>query len=64
MKTKCVENKMNNSNFTKNKEYEMSETGIRCDWGGMWVKFSDWNKPLSFKVGSVFEFASCKFKII
>lgn len=64
MTVKCIENRMNNSNFTKDKEYEASKDGVRCDWGGMWTKFSDWNRPKSFKVGDIFEFAECRFQII
>lgn len=63
MKAKCIENKHNNSNFTEGKEYEMSEKGIRSDWGRMWAKFEDWNKPKNFNIGDVFEFAMCKFQI-
>ena len=64
MKAKCIDNRYNNSNFTKDKEYEMSYNGVRCDWGGMWTKFRDWDKPNNFDVGSIFEFAMCKFQII
>ena len=64
MKARCIENKHNNSNFSKGKEYEMSQDGVRCDWGGMWTKFRDWDKPNNFDVGSIFEFAMCKFQII
>lgn len=64
MRVKCIENRMNNSNFTEGKEYEASKEGVRCDWGGMWTKFKDWNRPKSFNKGDVFDFAMCKFEII
>lgn len=64
MKVKCIENKFDNTNFTQGKEYEASPNGIRSDWGGMWTGFKDWNKPKSFKVGDIFEFAMCRFEII
>lgn len=64
MRAKCIDNRYNNSNFTKDKEYEMSYNGVRCNWGGMWTKFRDWYKPNNFDVGSIFEFAMCKFQII
>ena len=64
MIAKCIENKYNNTNFTKDKEYELSHDGIRCDWGGMWTKFRDWDKPTNFTFGSIFEFAMCKFQVI
>lgn len=64
MTVKCIENKHCNTNFTEGKTYEASETGVRCDMGGMWTKFGDWNKPQSFEPGSTFDFAMCKFEIL
>ena len=64
MKAKCIENRMHNTNFTIDEEYEMSENGIRTDWGNMWCHFENWNKPKGFNIGIVFEFGHCKFEII
>ena len=64
MKAKCIKNAMHNTNFSVDKEYEMSKEGIRSDWGGMWIHFSDWNKPKSFNVGNIFEFGHCQFEIV
>lgn len=63
MKAKCIRNQSNNSNFKLNKEYELSNTGIRTEWGGMICHFEDWNKPKTFDTGDVFDFASCEFEI-
>lgn len=63
MKAKCIENKYGNTNFILGKLYEMSKDGVRCDWG-MWTKFENWNRPSSFKIMDVFEFAMCKFQIV
>lgn len=65
MKCKCIENKHRNTNFTVDKEYKCDlKVGIDCDWGGMWCKFKEWNRPTVNKVGDVFEFAMCKFIVI
>ena len=64
MKAKCLENKMRNTNFTIGKIYDMSRDAIRTNWGGMWTHFKNYNKPKSFEVGHVFDFAFCKFEII
>lgn len=64
MKAICFENKCNNSNFTVGKVYELSNNGIRTNWGGIFVLFENYNKPKSFKIGSVFDFGLCKFKIV
>jgi len=63
MQAKCIENQSNNSNFKLNEEYELSNIGIRTEWGGMLTHFEDWNRPKSFNVGTIFHFAMCKFKI-
>lgn len=64
MKAKCVENKLDNTNFTIGKTYDMTEDAIRTDWGGLWRHFKAWNKPKSFETGNVFDFALCKFEIV
>lgn len=64
MKAKCIENKLNNTNFTIGKTYELSKNGIRTDWAGMWTHFADYNKIECFNIGSVFEFGTCKFEIV
>ena len=64
MKAKCIENSMNNTNFTEGKEYEMNKEGLRSDCAGMWVHFKDFNKPTDYSTGSIFNFGMCKFQII
>ncbi len=63
MKARCIQNRYNNASFTEGKKYEMSKDGIRCDWGGVWTKFSDWDRPRRFYMGEIFNFAMCKFQI-
>lgn len=64
MKAKCIENKLNNTNFTIGKIYELFKDGIKTDWGEICCHFKDCNKPKSFNVGNVFDFGMCKFKIV
>ena len=59
MVAKCIENNFNNTNFVKEKEYEITENGIRCEWGGMWIE----NPHPDVSVGTVFDFAGCKFEV-
>ena len=64
MKAKCIENKLNNTNFTIGKTYELSKVGIRTDWGGIWTHFDNRDKPKCFNIGSIFDFGICKFEIV
>jgi hypothetical protein len=64
MKAKCVENKLNNTNFTIGKTYELSNNGMRTNWGGIWTHFKNYNKPKNFNIGSMFDFGMCKFEIV
>lgn len=64
MKAKCIENKHGNTNFTSGKIYELSKSGLRCNFGGMWTHFESWNMPKSFNIGDTFEFAMCRFEIV
>lgn len=63
-KAKCIKNNNRNVNFTVGKEYELSESGIRSNWGGMWINFAPYNKPKSFQKGDRFFFAACEFQIV
>ena len=63
MQAECVTNSCNNTNFTVGQIYEMTETGIRTNWGNMWTSFKDWDKPHSFAKGTIFKFEMCEFII-
>lgn len=64
MKAKCISNDLFNSNFTVGFSYDLCEEGIACNFGNMWVRFNDYNKPTNFNNGSIFKFAMCEFIII
>ena len=64
MKAKCIENSNQDTTFTLNQEYELSQEGLYSNLGPFWIRFSSWNKPESFKEGNTFYFGLCKFKIV
>lgn len=64
MRVKCKENNSNNTNFTVGKEYELSHNGVRCNLRDMLIHFEDYDRPRSFTIGIIFDFAMCKFEIV